>query len=340
MLLFTFSSLLLLNVCSEPRQSLSYDEFFKSTQALNWFAVSGMARVQNEDLTKTMPFDEHYLKSRHGLLHSVNMAGLSEEQRESINYLKIQERYPERFFAWPSHIDVIKHAYKVVSDESLDDWLKLVLARLKEGRKSNVILSRLERMQLLDYLTGSKFDSAEKQALVHYLSEYKARSGIGLYQLTNGKEWYQSKLNYYSGQTHDPYELTTFLSARITAVDGPIEISIKDTEPSLPAILEITATYCDAKPGLNWRDSYVDIKTTLANCYEHIPLSEWKVLTVVAEVDLGIHLYAWSQGQAMHRLQSRLALNDAQAHALLKNIAFHPASNMAILPYIEALSTI
>ncbi|KZN67363.1 hypothetical protein [Pseudoalteromonas luteoviolacea] len=337
--LFTFSCLLLLNACSEPPRTLSFDEFFRSIQALNWFAISDAARAQNEGLTKAMPFDEHYLRSRHELLHSVDMARLSEEQRESIKYLKIQERYPERFFAWPPHTDVIKHTYKEVSDESLDEWLKLVLARLKAGRESQVILSRLERTQLLDYLAESRFDSAHKQALEQYLSEYKARSGIGLYQLPNGKEWYQSKLNYYSSQTHDPYELATFLSARVTAVNGSIEFS-GSTESRFPAILAITAAYCDAMPGLNWRDSYVDIKRTLANCYERIPLSKWKVLAVVAEVDLGIHLYAWSQDQAMHRLQSRLALNDAQAHALLKNIAFYPATNMAILPYIKALSTI
>ncbi|WP_081310369.1 hypothetical protein [Pseudoalteromonas luteoviolacea] len=339
-LLFTFSGFLLISACSEPHQSLTYEEFFKSSKALNWFAISGNTHADDGGVAKfkAMPFDEGYLKSRHRLLHSVDMAVLSEEHRNSINYLKIQERYPERFFAWSPHLDVLARADRVVSQDSLNSWLMLVLARLREGYESKVILSRLERAQLLKYLTQSDYDSKEKQALVQYLSEYKVRSGIGLYQLPNGKEWYQSKLNFYSGQTHDPHELAAFLSAKTDAVDEPVESNINNIGLRLPAILQITSSYCEAKSGLNWRDSYVDVEHTLANCYQYIPLSDLKVLTVLAEVDLGIHLYAWSQRQAMHRLQSRLALNDALAHALLNNIAFHPATNMAILPYIKASS--
>ncbi|TQF71524.1 hypothetical protein [Pseudoalteromonas luteoviolacea] len=337
--LFASFILLLLNACSEQKQQLSFEEFTESSKALNWLTQNQQERQRQ--LSSVMPFDDAYLKTRHELLYSIDTANLTSEQEDALDYLKIQERYPERFLVWPAYFNVLERAQGNVTDKALDEWLQLVVERLNKGRESNIVLNRLERNQLLDFLETSHYGSEQKNALTRFLRAYKVRSNIGLHQLPNGKEWYQSKMNFYLGQAVDPNELLTALSKQAERVPGEIEVALTShINISKPVVLEMVERYCDAKEGYNWRDGYIDIKQTLLLCKQDIPESVYQWMVTVVQVDVGIHLYAWSQQQAMHRLQSRLALNDVQAYAILKNIVFHPATSMAILPNIKAFEAL
>ncbi|MCF2860072.1 hypothetical protein L1286_21555 [Pseudoalteromonas sp. SMS1] len=334
--LFMFISL---SACSDHKQTISFSEFEKSSKILNWTTQAQLDDVHQAALM--MPFDDMYLKSRHELLYSVETESLTSTELATLDYLKIQERYPERFLVWPAHVNVLARAHGVVPDKLVDSWLKLVTKRLQEGQASKIALNRLEREQLLSFLSTTDYVSEEKAALTRFLKAYKVRSNIGLHQLPNGAEWYQSKLNFYLGEVIEPNELLTLLRNKTETMPAQVvNVTEVSTDITRPVILGLVANYCKERAGYNWRDGYVDIRRTLAQCDQEIPVFVLQSLALIAQVDIGIHLFGWSQQQAMHKLQSRLALNEVQAYAMLKNIVFHPATSAAIIGHIKALDAL
>lgn len=157
-----------------------------------------MLNEQKVDEVKYLPFSEAYLKDRHLILKNVAFTTLTAEQQSELQYLIIQERYPERYLPWPAITNVAKY----LNSAQKAAWQKLVVSKLKEAQESKIFYNRYELEQLIDYSKSDNLDDLQA-----YLEGYKPRSRLGLYQLPNGKEWYQSKINYYYSAVEKPLTL-------------------------------------------------------------------------------------------------------------------------------------
>ncbi|TMP24598.1 hypothetical protein CWB99_22020 [Pseudoalteromonas rubra] len=313
--------------CTDPQVPISYENLSKQLKQLNWFAYQSSS--EQADKMLELPFTEPYLEQRHNLLARADLDSLTETAQQEIQYLSIQQRYPERFLPWPAHLNIAKIAQQQLTSSQLDDWYKYVELRLNAARESKIVLSRVEKQQLLDYLTPDVTrHSSAAQELVAYLESYRVRSSLGMYQLPNGKEWYQSKLNFYSGSVRAPEALFGELQSLAGKTnDAPMKINVGMYEPVVHQLL----ANCDKVPGLNWRDGFVSLSQTVSQCKKTLTKGEAQVALSMMEVDLGVHYFAWSQKQALLALQSRLALNEDQAFVVLKNILFYPATSFVLL---------
>ncbi|MCG7533556.1 hypothetical protein [Pseudoalteromonas sp. OOF1S-7] len=332
---YVSSALLLLTMisgCTEPQVKLSHADLSKQLKHLNWFSYSTEPHTEGHS---ELPFTEAYLKQRHDILQSADLSHFGEAEAQEVQYLIIQQRYPERFLPWPIHLNLpeIVKEYQVSSSQ-VDAWYGYVEIRLNQARESKIILSRVERQQLLDYLTPDITKHSEAaQRLVEYLERYRVRSSLGMYQLPNGKEWYQSKLNFYSSSVTAPETLLSELQG----VTGEASEGVQWLDFSLnePLVHQLLAG-CDKRAGLNWRDGFVSLQQTISQCNRTLTKGETQFAAAMMEVDLGVHYYAWSQTQALLALQSRLALNEDQARGVLKNILFFPATSFVLLSQITS----
>ncbi|MDK1290033.1 hypothetical protein [Pseudoalteromonas umbrosa] len=327
------TTVFILGACSESKTPFNLADFTRKLHALNWF-ISGS---QESDIEKVMPFDEHYLLLRHELLDSVDIHELSQADASTITYLKIQQRYPERYLSWPVQTNVLASSPAYFSMQEIDSWLLSVKSRLEDGIESNINLSRIEKSQLIEYLSVSEHQSDASSALKVFLEQYKTRSGIGLSQLPNGTEWYQSKLNYYAGTVSAPHDLLQIIQHDKSEGFSTPEFEWRFTVSKRPFVLALLGKQCQYEEGLNWRDHFIDIRKTVLSCSHHLGKDRLYIAAIIAEVDLGVHAFSWSQQQAMHRLQSKLALDEAQAYALLKNIVFYPATIFVLLEQLKFL---
>ncbi len=321
----TLVAFIFLSACSEHKPVVSYQELRTSLISLN----SSLSHSSTDDIT-VLPFTEGYLQLRHALLSS----SLNEPDvmaHKELDYLRIQERYPERYLPWPSHIPVLKNVESRVSVEELDLWLKFVITKLKEADESNIRLNRFEREAIIKQLEDSNIDAPSRSTLLTYLNDYKSRAMLGLHQLPNGKEWYQSKLNFYGAIQESPNKVLAMLSK----IDEKKSKSIVlNTTPNTqqPYILELLPANCQRISGLNWRDEFINVPSTVAKCTKAIEQHKALIVTLMA-VDLGIHYQGWSQKQAFVALNSKLALNEQQAQQLIANIVYFPATIFAAYPH-------
>ncbi|WP_240701607.1 hypothetical protein [Pseudoalteromonas sp. CO342X] len=321
----TLVAFIFLSACSEHKPVVNYQELRTSLISLS----SSLSHSSTDDIT-VLPFTEGYLQLRHALLSS----SLNEPDvmaHKELDYLRIQERYPERYLPWPSHIPVLKNVEGRVSAEELDLWLKFVMTKLKEADESNIRLNRFERDAIIKQLEDSNIDAPSRSTLLAYLNDYKSRAMLGLHQLPNGKEWYQSKLNFYGAIQESPNKVLAMLSK----IDEKKSKSIVlNTMPNTqqPYILELLPANCQRISGLNWRDEFINVPSTVAKCTKAIEQHKALIVTLMA-VDLGIHYQGWSQKQAFVALNSKLALNEQQAQQLIANIVYFPATIFAAYPH-------
>ncbi|KAF7786386.1 hypothetical protein PRUB_a0938 [Pseudoalteromonas rubra] len=334
---YVSSALVLLTMiggCTEPQVNLPYTELSAQLRQLNWFSSLSQPQVLPQNDLAGLPFTELYLKKRHDLLQRADLNSFGEMAAQEAQYLSIQQRYPERFLPWPVHINLPDVAQeRGVLSSQLDTWYGYVESRLNEARESKIVLNRLERNQLLEHLTPkvTKQSQAARQ-LAEYLKSYRVRSSLGMYQLPNGKEWYQSKLNFYSGTVNAPESLLSELQSVTSDSRNSVEVNYKASDPLVHQLL----AKCDRVAGLNWRDQFVSLRQTASQCDANWTKGELRFATVMMEVDLGVHYFAWSQKQALLALQSRLALNEDQAFVVLKNILFFPATSFVLLNQITS----
>ena len=99
---------LLLTSCSKPTDIFSsYEEAQSALISLNT-ALSAQPNSQVTQLSnEQLPFTDAYLERRHAIYQQLMQMQLSAEQTNQVNYLVIAERFPERYFAWPAHTDVL-----------------------------------------------------------------------------------------------------------------------------------------------------------------------------------------------------------------------------------------
>lgn len=301
---------LLLVACSEKSIQTTFTEAQLSIKEIN----TALLNEQKVDEVKYLPFSEAYLKDRHLILKNVAFTSLTAEQQSELQYLIIQERYPERYLPWPAITNVAKHLNSVQKAA----WQKLVVLKLKEAQESKIFYNRYELEQLIDYSKSDNLDDLQA-----YLEGYKPRSRLGLYQLPNGKEWYQSKINYYYSAVEKP--LTLLAKIQKASSEQKSNSTILENFD----LLEVAKQNCKIEAGLNWIEQYINLPATFKNC-DMSKLSEYrKAVLVLAEVDLGIHYQAWSEQQALVTLVQKLEIDNIKAKALLTDIIFKPAAVLA-----------
>lgn len=301
---------MLLVACSEKSIQTTFTEAQLSIKEIN----TALLNEQKVDEVKYLPFSEAYLKDRHLILKNVAFTSLTAEQQSELQYLIIQERYPERYLPWPAITNVAKHLNSVQKAA----WQKLVVLKLKEAQESKIFYNRYELEQLIDYSKSDNLDDLQA-----YLEGYKPRSRLGLYQLPNGKEWYQSKINYYYSAVEKP--LTLLAKIQKASSEQKSNSTILENFD----LLEVAKQNCKIEAGLNWIEQYINLPATFKNC-DMSKLSEYrKAVLVLAEVDLGIHYQAWSEQQALVTLVQKLEIDNIKAKALLTDIIFKPAAVLA-----------
>ncbi|MBD1584244.1 hypothetical protein [Pseudoalteromonas sp. S16_S37] len=308
---------------------ISYQSAQQALQEIN----QALAPNQIERTLTVLPFTDEYLDRRHVIYQSLDKQALDKGQLDELNYLMIQERYPERYIMWPASVNVLKNALaKGFNEGDINNWFLHVIAKLEEAKESKIYLSRIELSRLKSYLS----EQDKGNELTSYLDKYKPRSGIGLYQLPNGREWYQSKLNFYYTEALSPSSLLTQVQHRLADKFINAQKSAEHlSDENLNYALSVLKTHCqELKPGLNWQDAYVNLPATLASCQLSLTAQEQALMLALMEVDLGVHYQGWSLKQATVTLQSRLELTDQQAYSLIEGVALHPASVLTFLPKI------
>lgn len=301
----------LLAACSEKMTEMTFSEAQTEIKEINQALLSGSKSSEEKDL----PFSEAYLKKRHLTLKALNIDSLTPEQQSELQFLIIQERYPERYLPWPAMINV---AQQLESSQKLE-WQQLVISRLNEAQESKIFYNRYEVAKLIEY---SKLENLTELSV--YLKNYKPRSRLGLQQLPNGKEWYQSKINHYYSAVEKPQELLGLIQkSTLEQENNGIDVSDFD-------LLKVAKQHCTVQSGLNWIDGYINLPATFNNC-DMAALNTYRQLILVsAEVDLGIHYQAWSEQQALVVLMKKLKIDNTEAKVLLQDIVFKPAAVLAL----------
>lgn len=308
----------------EPQTLISFDELRNGLQSNN--STLDTAVGQPTDLT--LPFSEDYLKRRHYLYQSADITNFNSEQREDLAYLKIQERYPERFLPWPVQVNVVDNLKPNMS--AVSQWEEFVIRRLTDARESHILLSRYERSILIDYLEEAAGDAKK---LKEYLAQYKPRTRLGLYQHPNGKEWYQSKLNYYYSMSKSPNETLNKIQTELAHRGRKVLLELPITKASHVA-LSYLQSYCELVPGLNWVDAYTNLPATAKHCTLTHNSDITRLFLSLMEIDIGLHYQGWSKQQARVTLQARLRLTDFEADRLVEGTVLYPATIFSLTPFV------
>lgn len=299
------------SACTEQQKLSTFEEVQSQLKNINIVLLTNSKLKQS----KVLPFSEDYLKSRHTALSTADIQSLTEYQIEELQYLIIQERYPERFLPWPASINVATN----LNDAQKEAWQKLVITRLEEAKKSKIFYNRYELKKLKAYS-----ESESLTDLVEYFKAYKPRSRLGIYQLPNGKEWYQSKVNHYLGGVENPQ----IILANIQTLTS--QYSKHKSDSVALSISEIAKKHCSIVDGLNWEHGFINFSATFEQCEIKNLLAYKQATLVLAEIDLGIHYQAWSEQQAMVVINQKLALEQEKARALLEYVVMKPAAVLSL----------
>jgi len=309
--LITVPILFLLSACTEQQELYSFAEVRAKVKNINAVLLTDTKLEE----TKVLPFSETYLEQRHIALNSADLELYTENQIKELQYLIIQERYPERYLPWPAAINVAMN----LSEEQKQAWQKLVLKRLEEAKQSKIFYNRYELKKLKVYS-----ESESLTDLSNYFKTYKPRSRLGIYQLPNGKEWYQSKVNHYLGSVENPQVVLANIQELTSEYD-----SQRNNLEAL-SLVEIAKKYCSIVEGLNWEHKFVNLHATFEQCEKQKLVAYKQLILVLAEIDLGIHFQAWSEQQAMVVLNQKLSLKPEQAMDFLDYIVMKPAAVLSL----------
>ncbi|MBU2970307.1 DUF885 domain-containing protein [Pseudoalteromonas sp. C2R02] len=321
------------------------------------------------------PFDETYLMKRHQIYTDLSFFEISSGTgaKAELDYLMIQQRFPERYFPWPSAINVLDTVLTntsttqnsaLLSDATI--WLRFVQTRLEEATKSNIKLNKMAHSDLIARITLvneklnnvnikestelTEFRSALEQ-LKTYVLKYKPRNMLGLRQMPNGVDWYQSKLNYFLGGVKAPDEWLIAIQSELKSLEGENVVAIdKMSDAALqkqlneagfilpqPLLTSLVSQFgieiLNVKVnGLDWQQGYINYNETFEALYEKPGSihSNFKLFWLtIAEIDLGIHYQGWGLKQAQHVLNKRFDLTEDEVTSLIEHVVFYPGQIMS-----------
>lgn len=304
------------------------------------YSLNQALHPQTENKVQFWPFTAAYLERRHLVYKKINLLDLTPAQQQELNYLIIAERFPERFFAWPAYVSVIKNSMLSHALESQQiAWLDFAQKQLVEARKSGLKLNRLEltaiKSQLEELLASTNKMPKLQQALTKfndYLASYSPRGSIGLNGLTNGNSWHQSKLNYFSGQTLAPLEWLTAIQAKLKKMPASqLDYSFKPSHAE--SVAEQLLATKNTLPGFDWQQGYFNLRAQAKK--SALSAAEQQFWLTLMETDIGVHYHHWSKSQALLNLKKRLSTDDNTANYLLEDIVFYPGFSFIFARYIS-----
>ena len=331
---------LFLAACSkQPQPFTSFEDAQTALKSLNTALVQ-TKKIKIDTLTdEQLVFSDAYLAKRHAIYQSLMDMQLESNQIAQVNYLVIAERFPERYFNWPAQINVLENMLAFDGTKHKPDniikWLKLTQDQLDSAKHSNLKLNKVELSLLNSYvdetLKNNKVQGALQshlRAFSVYLSNYKVRGSVGLRGLANGSEWYQSKLNYFSGAVHSPLEWASLLNKKINMLKVTESISNVDV-PKTHEYSFIVQVVKSSKqiPGLGWQSHYLDLPSMAANM--NASASNSALMLVMMETDVGIHYHAWTLPQAKVNLIKRLKISPEFAQYLVEDIILYPGQSFS-----------
>jgi len=365
--------LLVLVACNDVKTSKIQDtqESIEKLKVLNYLLLPSQLDIKGP---VEYPFNDTYLMQRNEIYEDLaksNQLNASISNKE-LDYLMIQQRFPERYFPWPAQIDVLDPALLNASVDhnktlllQAEKWVEFVKGRLQEATKSNIKLNKMAHADLLHRidlvnlkldrlsLDNDEFKSLKNKLteLQSYVLKYKPRNMLGLRQMPNGVDWYQSKLNYFLGDVKAPDEWLITIQAEIKGfnINEPILINkitnnalklelIKNgfniPQPLLASLLSgFEKILIESKvSGLDWQQGYINYNETFEQLYSKSEIinGDFKLFWLtIAEIDLGIHYQGWGKKQAQHVLNKRFVLTNKEAESLIEFVVFYPGQIMS-----------
>jgi hypothetical protein len=356
--------------CNDVKTSKIHDslEPIEKLKALNYLLLPSEIDLKGPVV---YPFNDAYLTQRNEVYENLAKSNITLSNKE-LDYLTIQQRFPERYFPWPAQIDVLDHALlntSVGHSETLileaQKWVEFVKVRLQEATNSNIKLNKMAHADLLHRieLVKTKIDrlSLNKAKFISLLSKltelevyvlkYKPRNMLGLRQMPNGVDWYQSKLNYFLGDVKAPDEWLIAVQRELKGInihepilinkitDNTLQLELIQSGFNLPQPLlanlvsEFESRLIESKvSGLDWQQGYINYNETFEKLYSKPDTvdANFKLFWLtIAEIDLGIHYQGWGLKQAQHVLNKRFVLNETEVTSLIEFVVFYPGQIMS-----------
>ncbi|WP_076924114.1 hypothetical protein [Pseudoalteromonas sp. EB27] len=338
----SFSLLLCLFLAACSKQPQSYESFEDAQVALktlNMALVQPGAKKTDRITKEQLVFSDAYLAKRHTIYQNLMGMDLNLNQIAQVNYLVIAERFPERYFNWPAQVDVLKNMLAFEDSKSTPDnvitWLKLTQDTLDSAKQSNLKLNKIELTLLQSYVLSAIGSNDAQPALKShirafsdYLASYKPRGSVGLRGLPNGTQWYQSKLNYFSGEVHSPLEWVTLLNEKIKVSEHVVFDSKLSTSHQTSFVVKYLS---DEKliEGLDWQSAYLDLPAMASNM--NMSDKDKTLMLAMMESDIGIHYHAWTLPQAKVNLMKRLEISQEEAQYLVEDILLYPGQSFSFI---------
>ena len=333
---------LLLASCSKPADLFSsYEEAQSALISLNT-ALSAQKNLNSTGLSnEQLPFTDSYLARRHAIYQQLMQMKLSSAQTHQVNYLVIAERFPERYFAWPAHTDVLSNMLSIVKNDAqyknIEQWLIFVQTQLKAAEQSNLKLNKIEHNYLKHYVqqainsTDTPIELNESLSVLNnYLAQYKPRGSIGLSGLANGSQWYQSKLNYFANDVLSPLEWLSRINSKFKSMQSQKQHTMVEAS-NVSQLTKLLLT--DSKiMGLDWSTGYT-LLPQRANTTQLEP-ADAQLYMAMMETDLGVHYHAWTLSQARLNLLKRLNISKEDARILVEDIIFYPGQSFSFAPQL------
>ena len=337
---FFVSLLLCLNLvgCTDKSDSFSsFDEARSALKSLNTVLILGQETNNKKVTEENIVYSNEYLDKRHAIYQQLMTMKLTPNQITQVNYLVIAERFPERFFPWPAQVDVLHNMSlfnrSASTVEQTITWLKFTQAKLDIAKQSNLKLNKLEYSLLQEYVAQAIENKATQgaikshiRAFSNYLDNYKPRGSVGLRGLSNGSEWYQSKLNYYSNAVNSPLEWVVIINEKIKALESAV-INVKFKQNHTKSFV---VQYLSKEPlinGLDWQTHYLDLPAMASNT--KLSNKDKLLMLTMMETDIGIHYHAWTIGQAKVNLSKRLKVSEQTAQYLVEDIILYPGQSFS-----------
>lgn len=328
---------LLLASCSKPADLFSsYKEAQSALISLNT-ALSAQKNLNSTGLSnEQLPFTDSYLARRHAIYQQLMQMKLSAAQTHQVNYLVIAERFPERYFAWPAHSDVLSNMLSIVKNDAqyknIEQWLIFVKSQLQSAEQSNLKLNKIEHNYLKHYVqqainsTDTPIELNESLSVLNnYLMQYKSRGSIGLSGLANGSQWYQSKLNYFANDVLSPLEWLSLIDSKFKTMQSSTEQLMVGTSD----VSQLSETFLKEMQvsGLDWLTAY-RLLPQLAST-KQLTAADKRLYLAMMETDLGVHYHAWTLSQARLNLLKRLNISEEDARILVEDIIFYPGQSFS-----------
>lgn len=339
-LIWICTSVLFLSACGDNIKHYQTTEQAKQAlQKLNHFLRP--SADSSSVITKSQwPFTDAYLQKRHEIYQAMQTLELVSDDQNLLNYLIIAERFPERYFNWPVYIPVLKNMLERNKQQDIsadiEHWIRFTQQQLISANDSKLRLNSIElkalQMQVVTNLDTDNLPASIKSALTEfndYLSSYIPRGSVGLQGLPNGSDWYQSKLNYFSGVAKPPINWLVEVQAQLKQTEQQ-KYSFNHAMNHQYSLLEQRfASSKEQVAGFDWAQNYLNLRSYALQKGTDLTVAERTFWLAMMETDLGIHYHAWTIQQAQVNLQKRLKMTPDQVGYLVADIIYYPAQSFS-----------